>query len=150
MPYILQRAHGPEPLLVGERYWGDAREIDFSHISGCIALIEQVPSEMNAVRVIHLSLVTGDNTPVYDADSNVNAQIDGIMQTQGNFRACLGRIDFWRNSSAIQLGDFFSALMLRLGIQTQVQLPDAQLRVRWHQDTIQYSIGGTWIALPFV
>ncbi|GGA01265.1 hypothetical protein [Dyella caseinilytica] len=149
MPYIIQHAHGPVPLLVGERFWGDAPEIDFGAITSCITLVEQAPDTANSIRAIHLSIFSGDGTPIYDPDSNVVTQIDGIMQGTGNFRACLGRIDFWQANQSAEVRNFFTSLMQRLGIETWVQTPNVPLRVRWNQDTIQYTQGGGWVSIPY-
>jgi hypothetical protein len=152
MPYIIQEAPGPAPvLLVGERYWGYAPEIDFGSMTSCIALVQQDPDDPTAVRAIHLSVVSQDGTPVYDPDSDVAAQISAIMQAQGDFRACLGRIDFWQNNQSTQVQDFFSSLMQDLDIFTWVQLPDGNLGARWNNNTIQYNAQGSgWLDIPYV
>src|SRR5690349_5571098 len=83
MPYIIQNVQGPAPLAVGERIWGDATEINFGAMTSCIALVVQTPGQPTSVRGIHLSIVSGDGTPVYDPVSNVAGQVDTIMQQSG-------------------------------------------------------------------
>ncbi|KVN36014.1 hypothetical protein WJ63_01530 [Burkholderia pyrrocinia] len=145
MPYIVQNVQGPAPLAVGERIWGDATEINFGAMTSCIALVEQTPGQPTSVRAIHLSIVSGDGTPVYDPASNVAGQVDAIMQQSGNLRACLGRIDLWQASQSQQLQDFFAGLMQSLDMTTWVQLPDGNLRVRLNNGVIQYQQGsGAW------
>ncbi|WP_423760945.1 hypothetical protein [Burkholderia sp. NLJ2] len=145
MPYIIQQVQGPAPLAVGERNWGDATEIDFGAMTSCIALVEQTPGQPASVRAIHLSIVSGDGTPVYDAASDVAGQVDTIMQQNGNLRACLGRIDLWQASQSPELQAFFVNLMQGLDMLTWVQLPDGNLRVRLSGGAIQYRQGtGAW------
>ncbi|KVX64252.1 hypothetical protein [Burkholderia stagnalis] len=145
MPYIIQNVQGPAPLAVGERIWGDATEINFGAMTSCIALVEQTPGQSMSVLGIHLSIVSGDGTPVYDPASNVAGQVDTIMQQSGNLRACLGRIDVWQASQSHALRDFFAGLMRSLDMTTWVQLPDGNLRVRFNGGVIQYRQGsGAW------
>ncbi|MEN2473705.1 hypothetical protein [Burkholderia sp. GS2Y] len=145
MPYIIQNVQGPAPLAVGERNWGDATEIDFGAMTSCIALVEQTPGQPASVRAIHLSIVSGDGTPVYDPASNVAGQVDTIMQQNGDLRACLGRIDLWQASESPELQDFFAGLMQSLDMTIWVQLPDGNLRVRLTGGAIQYQQGtGAW------
>jgi hypothetical protein len=119
-------------------------------MTSCIALVEQNPDVADSIRAIHLSLLSPDNTPVYDPDSNVLGQIVGIMQLHGNLRACLGRIDFWQSSESIEVQDFFSALIEQLQIDTGAQLPDGSLGVRWHSETIQYAQEDSgWLDVPY-
>ncbi|RQR35233.1 MULTISPECIES: hypothetical protein [unclassified Burkholderia] len=145
MPYIIQNVQGPAPLAVGECIWGDATEINFGAMTSCIALVEQTPGQPASVRGIHLSIVSGDGTPIYDPASNVAGQVGTIMQPSGNLRACLGRIDVWQASQSQQLRDFFVGLMQSLDMTTWVQLPDGNLRVRFNSGVIQYQQGaGAW------
>ncbi|MGN8191337.1 hypothetical protein DF046_36325 [Burkholderia cepacia] len=145
MPYDIQNVQGPAPLVVGERIWGDASEIDFGAMTSCIALVEQTPGQPASVRAIHLSIVSDDGTKVYDPSANVAGQVETIMQQSGDLRTCLGRIDLWQASESQQLRDFFAALMLSLDMQNWVQLPDGNLRVRINGGVIQYRQGaGPW------
>ncbi|MFH5251758.1 hypothetical protein ACGTRS_11025 [Burkholderia semiarida] len=121
MSYIIQNVHGPAPLGVGERKWGDATEIDFGAMTSCIALVEQTPGQPTLVRGIHLSIVSPDGTNVYDPAADVAGQVETIMQQQGNMRACLGRIDLWQASTSQELQDFFVALMMSLDMTEWVQ-----------------------------
>ncbi|TCW82226.1 hypothetical protein C5O80_21290 [Burkholderia sp. SRS-46] len=150
MAYNIQQVQGPAPLAVGERFWGDATEINFGAMTSCIALIEQTPGKPTSVRGIHLSIVSADGTPVYDPASKVAEQVDKIMTPNGNLRACLGRIDLWQGSDAKQLKDFFVGLMKSLGIIDWVPLPDGNLRVRFQNGTIQYQQGNAgWVNVPY-
>jgi len=148
MPYTLQQVHGPAPLLVGEQVWGEATEIDFGAMTSCISIVAQAPGPVFCVRAIHLSVVDGNGTPIYHPVSNVLGQIHGIMQPAVNLRACLGRIDFWQGNVSPQVQDFFAALMQDLDIETWVQLPDGELRVRADNNALSYSRDGAWINIP--
>lgn len=153
MPYILQQVPGNnEPLAVPERQWGDGEVINFGEMTSCIAVIARSAGEGFRVRGIHLSIVSNDETPVYDPESNVLQEVNNIMNGAGDLRACLGRIDFWQNNQAEEVQTFFINLMQQLGILTWVQLPDGQLNVRANMaaNTIQYQQGaGAWIDIPY-
>ncbi|MBY8604630.1 MAG: hypothetical protein IOC39_28880 [Burkholderia sp.] len=141
MSYIVQNVHGPAPLVVGERTWGDATEIDFGAMTSCIALVEQTPGQPTLVRAIHLSIVSADGTKVYDSAADVAGQVETIMQQSGDMRACLGRIDLWQASESQELQDFFAGLMMSLDMTEWVQVPDGNLRVRIHGGVMQYRKG---------
>ncbi|VWB60337.1 hypothetical protein [Burkholderia lata] len=145
MAYIIQNVHGPAPLAVGERIWGDATEIDFGAMTSCIALVEQAPAQPTQVRGIHLSIVSADGTKVYDPAADVAGQVETIMQQSGDLRACLGRIDLWQASQSQELQDFFVGLMQSLDMLNWVQVEDGNLRVRIHGGVMQYQHGtGAW------
>jgi len=151
MPYNIQQAVGPAPLLVNERFWGDASNINFGAMTSCIALVELTPNDAFSVRGVHLSLVAPDGTPVFDPNSNVAGQVSAIMQPQGNLRACLGRIGVWQSNELAEVQDFFAGLMQSLEIETWVSLPDGNLSVRVHNGTIQYAQGGAgWVNVPYL
>jgi len=141
MSYIIENVHGPAPLRVGERKWGDATEIDFGAMTSCIALVEQTPGQPTLVRAIHLSIVSPDGTMVYDPAANVAGQVETIMQQSGNMRACLGRIDLWLTNESPEVQDFFAGLMSSLDMTQWVRAPDGNLRVRMHGGVMQYQKG---------
>ncbi|WP_321863697.1 hypothetical protein [Burkholderia cenocepacia] len=141
MFYIIDNVRGPAPLVVKERKWGDATEIDFGPMTSCIALVEQTPGQPTLVRGIHLSIVGTDGTNVYDPAADVAGQVETIMQQSGHMRACLGRIDVWQANASQEVRDFFVALMMSLDMTHWVQVPDGNLRVRIHGGVMQYQKG---------
>ncbi|KVL28626.1 hypothetical protein [Burkholderia sp. MSMB1835] len=141
MSYIIENVHGPAPLRVGERKWGDATEIDFGAMTSCIALVEQTPGQPTLVRGIHLSIVGDGGTKVYDTAADVAGQVETIMQQNGDMRACVGRIDHWQANTSQEVQDFFVALMMSLDMIDWVQVPDGNLRVRIHGGVMQYRQG---------
>jgi hypothetical protein len=141
MAYIIHEVHGAAPLVVAERIWGDATEIDFGAMTSCIALVEQTPGQPAQVRAIHLSIVSDDGTEVYDKASDVAGQVEAIMKPNGKLRACLGRIDLWQANQSQALRDFFAELMQRLDVYDWVKVQDGNLRVRIHGGAMQYRKG---------
>ncbi|MPV57499.1 hypothetical protein CFB46_30875 [Burkholderia sp. HI2761] len=141
MSYIIQNVHGPAPLGVGERKWGDATEIDFGAMTSCIALVEQTPGQPTLVRGVHLSIVSPDGTKVCDSAADVAGQVETIMQQSGDMRACLGRIDLWQANESQEVQDFFVGLMMSLDMINWVRVPDGNLRVRIHGGVMEYQKG---------